>query len=114
MGDSLMKGDAMKETRSMLNPVDLASMKQESKGQITGDMSVRDFLAKVGIDVEGPATQLQQFAKKQVENADPIKKMQNMAAMGKGGGMQGGPPQGQPPQGAPPQGGGLEDLMKGM
>jgi len=43
------------------------------------DMSVRDFLAQQGIDVDGPVTQLVEMAKKQSQNANPMNKMRNIA-----------------------------------
>jgi hypothetical protein len=75
-----MQGDPIKENESFLNPTDLGLMAGE--GRFTPDMSVRDVLQDLGIDVDGPADQLVEFAKKQSENANPINKMQNIAGSG--------------------------------
>lgn len=63
---------------SALNPNDASLM--AASGQISPDMSIRDFFQKQGIDVDGPVTQLVDFAKKQVQNANPINKMRNIAS----------------------------------
>ncbi len=70
--------DPIKANMSAFNPVDLAAMKQS--GAFSPDMKVKDVLAKIGIDVEGPASQLVEFAKNQVKNADPLGKMKSVAA----------------------------------
>lgn len=63
---------------SVLNPKDANLI--GSSGQFSPDMTVRDFLAQQGIDVDGPATQLVEMAKKQSANANPMNKMRNIAA----------------------------------
>jgi len=98
--------DPVKQNMSMFNPVDMAAMKQS--GAFTPDMKVKDVLLKIGIDPEGPATQLVEFAKKQHQNADPLGKMKNIASTAPQGEPQG-EPQGQPAVESPPQG--LEGLM---
>lgn len=104
----------MKQNRSMFNPTDMAAMKQG--GEFSGNMTVRDVMAKLGIDVDGPATQLIEFGKKQTQNANPLSKMKNIAS---GAGTR---PKPRPniqapspgmarPQGAAP---GMEGLLKGV
>jgi hypothetical protein len=92
----------IKQNRSVLNPMDATMMAQE--GAISPDMTIAQFLQQEGIDVNGPVSQLQQFAKKQVQNANPMTKARNIA-QGAGGQSQAPPPAG---------GGGLEDLIAGM
>lgn len=104
----------VEKNRSILNPTDAATM--GARGQMDPNMSIRDWLGQFGVDVEGPVGQLQQFMKKQSQNANPLTKMQNIAQSG--GGAPGGaprPPTGGPPPmgGAPPQQG-VQDLMGGM
>jgi len=96
MGQNNPTQQAMDETKSMMNPTDLAGIAES--GEITPDMSIRQFLEMNGMDVEGPVTQLVEWQMKQMENADPLNKMKAIA--GKGGMPQGGAnmqPQGQPP-----------------
>lgn len=97
-------GGAYEKNRSMLNPTDMAGM--ATRGEVGPNMTVRELFEKNGVDVDGPISQLAGFMKKQVGNADPMTKMQNVAR-DSGGGFggagatrpMGGPPQGQPPQG---------------
>lgn len=104
----LPQGDPIKDNMSVMNPVDMAAMKQS--GEFTPEMTVRDVLAKFGIDVDGPAEQLVQLATKHIENADMMQKMKNI-------GGQGAQPEQAPPPPAPtapqqlPGGGGLEGLL---
>lgn len=63
---------------SVFNKNDAALM--GASGQLSPDMTVRDFLGQQGIDVDGPVTQLVEMAKKQAANANPMTKMQNIAA----------------------------------
>ena len=97
--------DAMEANRSMLNPADLAAMKQQGDGGLT----VRDFLAKNGVDVDGPMSQLTKFAQKQTENAGALGKMRNIAGAGQPPGMSPGMGGG----GQPPMGG-FDDIMKNL
>ncbi len=101
---------AIEKNRSILNPTDAATM--QARGQMDPNMSIRDWLGQFGVDVEGPVGQLQQFMKKQSQNANPLTKMQNIAQGGRGGGAPAGAPR-QPMGGAPPQQG-VADLMGGM
>lgn len=69
--------DPVTANQSMLNPTD--AMNMAAGGDVTSQMTVRDFMAKLGIDVDGPVTQLQQFAQRQTENAGGMSKMRNIA-----------------------------------
>lgn len=103
--------DAVNQNLSMLNPTDLAMMQQN--GMFDPNMSIREFFAGKGVDVDGPIMQFIEFAQREKENSDPLGKMHNIAAAS-GGGQ---PGMGAPPPAAPPppmQGGGMEDLMGGM
>ena len=94
--------NVIKEQQSLLNPTDLAVMKQE----MNPNMTVRDFLTQMGIDVDGPVTQLEQFAQKQVQNATAMGKMKNMAQAP----PVGGPAPAPGPTGPPP---GMDKLLAG-
>ena len=96
---------------SLLNPTDLAGMKQQ--GVARPGMTVRDFMQKMGIDVDGPVEQLQQFARKQTQNATAMGKMNTMAARGPQQQMGGRPPGGPGPT-APRPTGGLNDLLSNV
>ncbi|MFH2075825.1 MAG: hypothetical protein ABIJ57_10860 [Pseudomonadota bacterium] len=64
--------------KSMMSGPDLASMTQG--GQVRPDMTIKEFFATFGIDTETDTVdKLTMFAKKQVQNANPVNKMQNMA-----------------------------------
>lgn len=118
MADPMMMGGMpgedpvanMEKNRSLLNPADATMAMQE--GKIRPDMTVREFLQQnMGIDVDGPVTQLIEASQKQLQNRTAIGKAANMAG-------QGGPPQRgpgrpafvQPGQGGPPPGG-LDAMM---
>ena len=102
--------DPIKENESFLNKTDLGMMAGE--GRFSPDQTVRDVLTELGIDVEGPATQLVEFAQKQTENATVPGKMKNMSSLGQPAPQ--GPPSAMPqgpapgPQGPPPS---MEGLM---
>lgn len=108
----MMQGPVGKNM-SIANPTDAAAM--ISTGQVNGNMTVRDYLGKLGIDVDGPISQLQQFAQKTMENASPMGKMRNIsadAALQPGGQPSARPgvkPMVQPP--GKPSPSGLEGLM---
>jgi len=68
----------LEKNLSVFNPTDAALM--GVSGKMSPNMTVRDFLAQQGIDVEGPVTQLVQLAQKHAENANPMNKMRNIAA----------------------------------
>ncbi len=104
--------DPVKDNMSMFNPVDMASMKKEASvgagpmGGMDRETTVRDFLGKMGIDVDGPVTQLSDLVKSQTEKANPLTKMQKISGgPGPGGANQGA----QPPM---PEPAGLAGLMK--
>jgi len=106
--------EPMEQNKSIFNPADMAAMKQS--GQFSQNMTVRQAMEKLGIDVDGPVAQLTEFAKKQVENANPLNKMKNIA-QGGGAPPPGGPPPGDlggnpPPTPPPAQGQGLEGLLR--
>jgi len=91
----------MQAQESMANPTDLAA--KMSRGAIRPDMTIREFYQQMGIDVDGPLSQLKDAMGDQLTKASPINKIQAM-----GGGQAGAPP-------APPQGGGgLADIMAKM
>jgi hypothetical protein len=113
MGGSNPTMQTIEENRSMFNPTDLASMK--TNGEITPDMTIRQFFESQGLDVEGPVTQLVEWQMSQIQKADPLNKMKAIAGKG-GGNMQSGgmppSPAGGLPQGNKPQGGGgIAELM---
>lgn len=94
----------VQQSQSILNPTDLSMMVQD--GKIRPDMTVNQFLEQVGVDPNGPVTQLMQMMNKQSQDANPVNKMQAIAGQAPGG-----MPPGQPA--APPQGGGLRGLLGG-
>jgi len=94
------------QNRSMLNPVDRSMMKQD--GQLDPNMSVVDFLKQMGVDPNGPVSQLTSLWQNQSAMANPANKMQAIS---------GAPPspQGQGPEAGPSGGGGsLSSLLGGM
>lgn len=93
--------DPVRKNTSVFNPLDLAAMKQSGQFEGAEDMKVVDFLPMIGIDPQGPMSQLTEFMQKQVENADMVGKMQNIAADSTA--MEGEPP-------APTEG--LESLLQ--
>jgi hypothetical protein len=78
MGGSPMGQSPVSKNMSMANPMDAAMM--GASGQVTPDMTIRDFFKQQGVDVDGPVTQLVEMAKKQMANANPMTKMRNIAA----------------------------------
>jgi hypothetical protein len=44
-------------------------------GSMNPQMTVKEFLAQQGVDVDGPVTQLAELAKRQINNANPLNKM---------------------------------------
>lgn len=109
--------DAMSANRSAFNPTDMAYMAKS--GQVNADMTFGQFMeTSFGIKYEDPLQMAVEKMKKNMGNADPATKMQNMAGGPPGGGM-GGPQGGATPpmpQGRKPmvQSGGLEGLMGQM
>jgi hypothetical protein len=92
--------DRMRQNTSIFNPTDMAMMKQD--GKLSSNMTVRDFFAQNGVDVDGPVSQLLKFAQDQVQKASPMSKMQAMAG-----------PQEQAPSEPPPELGNLISQMRG-
>jgi hypothetical protein len=107
-------GSALQGQESLFNPSDAAAV--AGRGDINPQMTVREVLGKMGIDVEGPASQLVKFTQDQMQKRTMSGKM----------GMQRppAPPQGAPPgmppgRGAPPPmpqagPGGIEGLMANL
>lgn len=95
MSDPMAGAMAQKAKMSVFNPNDASAM--AAGGMVKPGMTVRQVLEQFGIDVEGPAAQLQQLAQQQ---------MQQRTASGKAG--MGGPPGAGGPPGMAPQG------MRGM
>ena len=96
-GDPLAQ---MKSQESIFNPAD-AAMKV-NRGDIRPDMTVAQLLGSMGIDVNGPATQLTEFMKGQVQNKSIMGKM----------GMGGQP--GRKPMAPPPTAPGEEPGIAGL
>ena len=89
--------DKFEKNLSMFNPADAAMMKQ--RGDIQPGMTIRQFMQKQGLNVDGPVDQLIQFAQQQMKSASPLGKVQEISG--------GAPPMGgEMPQGMPPPGGG--------
>jgi hypothetical protein len=94
----------MKDNMSIFNPADAAAMKES--GEVNAQTTIRDFFASKGVDVDGPISQLVQFAGDQVQKANPMNKMKALAGQGA---PPGGPP-GMPPGGPGGQQGPPPDL----
>ena len=78
---------------SVLNPNDMA--RKVSSGQISMDMTIRDFYAQMGLDVDqNTLGDLAQTMKGQAQTATPVGKMRATA-----GGVAAGPPAAPPPGG---------------
>jgi hypothetical protein len=91
------QGDVMgklKGMRSMFNPADLSMMKQD--GEISPDMTIEQFLGKMGVTPQDPVSKLAEVFKGQMANADPMNKMKGIAG-GAGSAQPQGAPQGPPP-----------------
>ena len=87
-----MGQDPVQANKSLFNPADASLMKQS--GEVSQDMSVRDFMQTMGIDVDGPVSQLFDAAgpmSKQMQNKGGVAKMQNIA-QGAGPSAPPGPP----------------------
>ena len=110
MGGAPGGGGAIKDNLSVFNPADLAMTK--AQGNIDPNMKVSDYLRQVGIDPEGPLTQLAEFGKKQMQNGDILGKMNNIA--GGPGGAPGGAPPPMPGGGATGGTPGMEDLLSSL
>jgi len=100
----------LKSMRSPFNPQDMAMMMQD--GDIGPNSTVRDFLEKLGVNVDGPISQLAEMFKSGMQNADPLSKMRSLNQQPQGQAEQ---PQGNPP-GRPPMvpPGSLDRLLQGQ
>jgi hypothetical protein len=99
----------LKDNMSIFNPADAAAMKQS--GEINAQTTIRDFFASKGVDVDGPITQLIQFAGDQAQKANPMNKMKAMAGQSAPPGMPPGGPGGH--QGPPPDLGSMLSKLRG-
>lgn len=114
--------DPIRDNMSMANPTDMAAMKQSKDagmGQFAGmdkGTTVRDFFGKLGVDVDGPVTQLAELAKNQMKKGNPLGKMASMAEPPAGPGPRPQPPGGPggPPPMPPPGGPGGEPGLDGL
>lgn len=77
---------------SILNPNDASRM--QAQGRIRPDMTVREALQVMGIDVDQPISQVPQL-QQQIQNASLPGKINNTPSQ-------------------PPQAGGMESLMQGL
>ena len=102
---------------STMNPADMAAMKQAGENgmgkmaNVGPDTTIRDFFSRLGVDVDGPVTQLQQFAQNEIEKGDPLNKMENIAATTPPSAGDANPPPQAPPGGMPSAAPGLDGLM---
>ena len=106
MSDPYATEEKVRGNMSVFNPTDIAMMGQN--GVLRPDMTVRQYLETVGIDVDGPVTQFRDAANDQMQKADGGNKMK---AIGGAPGMGQAPQQPRPQQGRPPQGRGVADLL---
>ena len=102
---------------SIMNPMD--GLRHAARGRIRPDMSVREALEVMGVDLEGPITQLQSTTRNMVQNATMEGKIRGAGAPGGApGGVPGGAPRAPSPGSAPPMGGapgqgGISSLLGG-
>ena len=93
---------------SILNPND--ALRGAARGRLSPDMTVRQGLEQMGIDVDGPISQLPGAMKSQVQNATTEGKIRSAAPPGASApGLPGGPAP--LPGGPAPSGGGLGSLL---
>jgi membrane protease subunit (stomatin/prohibitin family) len=78
-GSAMPPADPIEQSRSILNPTDAVAMVQQ--GKISPKMTVREVFANLGVDVDGPATQLMELAMREREKAQPMNKMRQFAQM---------------------------------
>lgn len=94
MGQPPMGGpSAVEKNMSIFNPKDFAILFTQIRNN--PEMPVRDFLMKLGIDVDGPVAQITEWLTKSVENVSPLGAMKNISAAAGGDAALG--PGGQPP-----------------
>ena len=113
MGGGASGGGALadfKKNRSLAEPIDATMMAQD--GTITPDMTIADFYQNVmGLDVNtNTVMDMVQATKKNIGNANPMTKMQNLSkgSAGAAPGMGQAPPPPQEPTG------GLGDLVNSV
>ena len=99
--------------QSPLNPTDMGMMVKRGEMGDPRQQSVRQYLEQVGINVDGPVSQLVEFAEREMPKANPLEKMKRIAGGAPPPGMGAGPPPGGPGMGGPPPGGppGLRGLL---
>jgi hypothetical protein len=85
-------GSAVEKNLSIFNPKDFILMVKTMANDPKA--TVRDLLQRLGIDADGPVTQVTDFLMKSKENATPLGQIKNMA--GAGPLATAGPPQGEP------------------
>lgn len=75
MGMSPQKSvpQSMDEGLSVMNPQDAFLMAE--RGMLRKDMSVRELFSTLGVDVEGPVTQLSEMVQRETQKANPLNKM---------------------------------------
>jgi hypothetical protein len=100
-------GQSMDENLSIMNPQDAFLMAE--KGMLRKDMTIRELFSGLGVDVEGPVTQLSDMIQRETQKANPLNKMKAIAGSG---------PMTDPvaakmgaPGSAPASGGSLDELM---
>ena len=71
-------GGGVMRNLSPMNPADLSLM--AASGNFGPDTTIREAFSKVGIDVDGPMTQLADYVQKMKQNANPLNKVRNIAA----------------------------------
>ena len=80
MGDAMTPrptmGDSVMKNLSPMNPAD----KKLMATQLSPDMTVREWLGKMGVDVDGPVTQLVEMGQRMQKNANPLEKMKSISA----------------------------------
>lgn len=112
--------DMLQDNLSTMNPADIGALKSQAAGGqgpmagVSENTTIREFFGKIGIDVDGPVTQLKQFADSELSKADPLNKAEALAG-GPGGAppMPPGPRPGAGPAGPMPEGApGIEGLMQ--
>lgn len=118
MSDQMMPpkpGIAPPPDQSMFNPAGAGLMAM--RGDLAGSQTVRDVLGKMGIDVDGPATQLVDLFKSQMQKRTLTGRMGMEVAPPQTGPalpLQGQRPMGPPPQAPGLESGGMEGLMRNL
>ena len=103
-------GSPIKNNLSMFNPADMAAMAQGDMGQaLVGaaksgkELTIEDGLNMMGLKSTDPLQKLIDFGGKQMQNANPMTKMKNIAAESGGGKTA--------PNGPPQEGNEFDQLM---